>query len=95
MENTELIDEWWIGLAIVAAIVVIAAFLLILVWLAAKRILRLAGTALKVVKEIRYNTQSIWELEKTNGVAVNIQEEAQAIESHAGLVAEALEEVSN
>jgi hypothetical protein len=95
MENTELINEWWIGLAIVAAIVVIAAFLLILVWLAAKRILRLAGTALEVVKEIRYNTQSIWELEKTNAVAVNIHEEAQAIESHAGLVAAALEEVSN
>lgn len=95
MENTELIDQWLIGLAIVGLIVVIAAVLLILVWLAAKRILRLASVALTVVKEIRHNTQSIWELAKTNEVAVSIQEEATKIESHAGLVAEALEEISN
>ncbi len=95
MENTELIDQWLIGLAIVGLIVVIAAVLLILVWLAAKRILRLAHVALTVVKQIRENTDSIWELEKTNEVAVSIHKEAKDISSHAGLVAEALEEISN
>lgn len=91
MEKTELYNEWLIGLALVALVVVIAAVLLILVWLAAKRILRLAGVALEVVKEIQNNTDSIWELEKTNGVAVSIQTEATAIKEHATLVAEALE----
>lgn len=94
MENTELYNEWLIGLAIVGLIVVIAAILLILVWLAAKRILRLAGVALDVVKTIQSNTDSIWELANTNKVATEIQSEAKAIESHAGLVAQALEEVN-
>gem|GEM_PF-603548 len=90
MENTELYNEWLIGLAIVSLIVVIAAVLLILVWLAAKRILGLARVGLVVVKEIQNNTDSIWELEKTNKVAESILTEAKAIEDHATLVAKAL-----
>lgn len=95
MENTELTNQWLIGLAIAGVIVVIAAVLLILIWLAAKRILKLAQAALDLVIEIKNNTHSIWELEKTNQVAGNIQKEAQKIEKHAGLVAEALEEVNS
>ena len=94
MENTALYNEWLIGLAVVGVIVIIAAVLLVLIWLAAKRILKLAGVALEVVKEIQQNTNSIWELEKTNGVATSIQSEATAIKEHATLVAEALEAVS-
>ena len=75
----------------VSLIVVIAAVLLILVFLAAKRILRLAGAALEIVTQIKNNTLPIWELETSNKVAVNIQNEAEAIEAHATLVAEALE----
>ncbi|MGB5371513.1 MAG: hypothetical protein WBN18_13880 [Flavobacteriaceae bacterium] len=91
MENETLFNEWLIGLGLVSLIVVIAAVLLILVFLAAKRILRLAGAALEIVTQIKNNTQSIWELETTNKVAVDIQNEAEAIETHATLVAEALE----
>ena len=91
MENETLFNEWLIGLGLVSLIVVIAAVLLILVFLAAKRILRLAGAALEIVTQIKNNTNSIWELETTNIVATNIQNEAEAIEAHATLVAEALE----
>ncbi len=91
MENETLFNEWLIGLGLVSVIVVIAAVLLILVFLAAKRILRLAGAALEIVTQIKNNTISIWELETTNKVAVDIQNEAEAIEAHATLVAEALE----
>lgn len=91
MEDETLFNEWLIGLVLVSLIVVIAAVLLILVFLAAKRILRLAGAALEIVTQIKNNTQSIWELETTNKVAVDIQNEAEAIEAHATLVAEALE----
>ncbi|WP_273568030.1 hypothetical protein [Maribacter halichondriae] len=91
MENETLFNEWLIGLGLVSLIVVIAAVLLILVFLAAKRILRLAGAALEIVTQIKNNTSSIWELETTNKVAVDIQNEAEAIEAHATLVAEALE----
>lgn len=90
MENETLFNEWLIGLALVSVIIVIAAVLLILVWLAAKRILRLAGAALEIVTNIKNNTLPIWELETTNKVAVDIQKEAKAIEKHATLVAEAL-----
>ena len=91
MENETLFNEWLIGLGLVSLIVVIAAVLLILVFLAARRILRLAAAALEIVTEIKNNTNSIWELETTNKVAVDIQNEAEAIEAHATLVAEALE----
>lgn len=91
MENEALFNEWLIGLALVSVIIAIAAVLLILVWLAAKRILRLAGAALEIVTDIKNNTNSIWELETTNAVAIDIQKEAEAIEEHATLVAEALE----
>ena len=84
-------NEWLIGLVLVSLIIVIAAVLLILVFLAAKRILRLAGAALEIVTQIKNNTNAIWELETTNKVAVDIQNEAEAIEAHATLVAEALE----
>ncbi|TMM56700.1 hypothetical protein FEE95_09355 [Maribacter algarum] len=91
MENETLFNEWLIGLGLVSLIVVIAAVLLILVFLAAKRILRLAGSALEIVTQIKNNTLPIWELETTNKVAVDIQNEAEAIQAHATLVAEALE----
>lgn len=91
MENETLFNEWLIGLGLVSLIVVIAAVLLILVFLAAKRILRLAGAALEIVTQVKNNTQPIWELETTNKVAVDIQNEAEAIQAHATLVAEALE----
>ena len=94
MENTELFNEWIIGLIIVGAVVVIAAVLLILVWTSAKRILNLAQVALAVVKEIKSNTDSIWALKTTNKVAVGIQKEAKAIKDNATLVAEALQEVN-
>ena len=90
MENEALFNEWLIGLVLVSVIVVIAAVLLILVFLAARRILKLAGAALKIVTQIKNNTNAIWELENTNKVAVDIKNEAEAIEEHAILVAEAL-----
>ena len=90
MENEALFNEWLIGLVLVSVIVVIAAVLLILVFLAARRILRLAVAALKIVTQIKNNTNAIWELENTNKVAVNIKNEAEAIEEHATLVADAL-----
>ena len=51
----------------------------------------MAGAALEMVTQIKNNTNAIWELETTNKVAVDIQNEAEAIEAHATLVAEALE----
>lgn len=90
MEESALFQQWYIALAIAGVIVVAAAVLLLLVWNAARRILRLARAALSIVVRIKENTMSIWGLEQTNEVACDILEGAQAIEEHARLVAEAL-----
>lgn len=90
MDEATLYSNFYIGLGIAVVIILAAAVLLILVWNAARRILKLATAALGLVTQIKENTNSIWGLQTTNKVAVDILEGAQAIESHAGLVAEAL-----
>lgn len=90
MDEASLYSNFYIGLAIAVVIIIAAAALLILVWFAARRILRLASAALGLVTQIKENTNSIWGLQTTNKVALDILDGAEAIESHAGLVAEAL-----
>lgn len=90
MDDATLYTNYYIGLAITVVIVLAAAVLLLLVRGAARRILKLATAALGLVIQIKENTNCIWGLEQTNATALDILEGAQAIESHAGLVAEAL-----
>jgi hypothetical protein len=90
MDDAALYGNFYVGLAIAVVLILAAAALLILVWLAARRILRLATAALGLVEQIKENTNSIWGLQTTNEVATNILEGAEAIDAHAGLVAEAL-----
>ncbi len=92
MNDAAYYNEFYIGLAIVGAIVVIAAVLLILIWIAARRILKLANAALGIVVNIKENTLSIWELQNTNHKAIDILNDADAILSNAGAVAQALQE---
>lgn len=92
MADAALFFNWYIGLAIVAVVVVIAAVLLILVWQAAHRILTLAVAALDLVKQIRANTMIIWALEDTNKTALNILADARSIKNHGAAVAQALHE---
>lgn len=90
MDESSLYSNYYIGLAIAVVIILAAAILLLLVRGAARRILNLATAALGLVVQIKENTNCIWGLEQTNAVAGDILEGAKAIESHAGLVAEAL-----
>ena len=90
MDDATLYSNFYIGLGIAVVIIIAAALLLIMVWLAARRILRLASAALGIVVQIKENTNSIWGLQTTNEVATDLLKGAQAIEAHAGLVAEAL-----
>ncbi len=92
MDDAAYYNEFYIGLAIVGAIVLIAATLLILILIAARRILKLAGAALGIVVNIMQNTLSIWELQNTNHKAIDILNEADTILSNAGAVATALHE---
>ena len=92
MNDAAYYNEFYIGLAISGAIVVIAATLLILIWIAARRILKLANAALGIVVNIKKNTLSIWELQNTNHKAIDIFNEAGTILNNAGAVAQALQE---
>ncbi len=92
MNDAGYYKEFYIALAIAGAIVVIAALLLILIWIAAKRILKLANAALGIVVNIKQNTLSIWELQNTNHTAIDILNEADTILGSAGAVAQAFHE---
>ena len=92
MNDAAYYNEFYVGLAIVGAIVLIAATLLILILIAARRILKLAGAALGIVVNIKQNTLCIWELQNTNHKAIDILNEADTILSNAGAVATALHE---
>ena len=92
MDDAAFYNEFYVALALACAIVLIAATLLILILIAARRILKLAGAALDLVITIKQNTLSIWELQNTNQKATEILKEADTILSNAGAVATALHE---
>ncbi len=93
MDDATLYSTWHLWLAIGGVIVLAAAGLLLLVNAAAARILKLAGAALGIVKEIKENTKSIWQLENTNAVAGNVLNEAKSIDDHLSVVAKALHDL--
>jgi hypothetical protein len=92
MNDAAYYNQFYTGLAIAGALVVVAAILLLLIWMAASRILKLATAALSLVIKIKENTLCIWGLLETNHKAINILSEAETIENSAGLVAEAFHE---
>ena len=93
MDET-LLTNWYFALGIAVVLIIAAATLLIMVWMAARRILRLASAALDIVVTIKENTNSIWALEATNTTASEILEGTASISEHAGAVANALHEES-
>ena len=90
MTDATLYSNWFFWLGIASVIVVAAAVLLILVWLAARRILNLAVVALGLVQQVKANTAAIWALEETNTTAADILEDARRIRNNGAAVAHAL-----
>jgi len=91
MTDAELWGTWRIWIAVATAIVVIAAALLITIWLTARSILAHARRALAAAEKIRTNTAPIWALDTTNEVATGLLETVSSIEARGGKLAEALE----
>ncbi len=90
MAEQQVLVYWYIGLAVTAVVVLIAAGLLLAVLATAKRIERGAAAALGLVTQIRENTQVIWALEDTNAVARQLVGGAESILANAGAIAQAL-----
>lgn len=91
MSNTDLWHTWFLWMGVATAVIVIAAALLITIWLTARGILAHAKRAIAAAAQIRENTQPIWALNTTNEVAGQILETVQAIEAKGGKLVEALE----
>ncbi len=90
MADADLWAAWRLWMGVAAAVVLLAASLLVVIWLTARRILADAVRALNAVEMIRANTLPIWALQDTNEVAEDILASVQAIENKGGLLAGAL-----
>jgi hypothetical protein len=92
MTDAELWAAWRIWLGVATLVVVIAASLLIVIWVTARTILGDAVRVLNAVEAIRAQTQPIWGLQDTNDVAADILKTVRAIESKGGALAGALQQ---
>ena len=91
MTDTELWSAWWLWMVVATLVILIAAALLVTIWLTARSILAHARRALAAAERIRESTMPIWALETTNEVAGQILETVQSIEAKGGKLVEALE----
>ena len=91
MTDGDLWAAWRLWLMIAVAIILVAAALLITIWLTARSILAHAVRALAAGDKIRGYTDPIWALDTTNEVAGGLLEAVQSIEAKGGKLAEALE----
>lgn len=91
MADTNLWHAWWLWMGVATAVIVIAAALLITIWVTARSILAHAKRALAAAERIRDNTAPIWALDTTNEVAGQILATVQSIEAKGGKLVEALE----
>lgn len=91
MTDAALWSAWGLWLIVAVVVVLIAATLLVAIWLTARSIMSHALRALAAAESIRENTLPIWELQTTNEVGSQILETVQAIEAKGGLLAAALE----
>lgn len=91
MSDAELWAAWRLWMGVAALVVVIAAGLLITIWLTARGILTEALRALGAAEKIRDNTAPIWALDTTNEVAGELLATVTHIERNGGALAAALE----
>ena len=91
MTDDALWASWRFWMVVATLIILIAAALLITIWLTARSILAHAVRALQAAEAIRRHTLPIWELETSNEVAAGILETVESIEAKSGALAAALE----
>jgi len=91
MTEADLWAAWRFWMVVAGAVVLIAAALLITIWLTARGILSHAVRALHAAEKVRQNTLPIWELQTTNEVATELLATVESIEAKGGKLAEALQ----
>lgn len=91
MSDSELWAAWTFWMIVAAVVILIAAALLVTIWLTARSIHAHAVRALHAADDIRHATVPIWELQTTNELAESLLETVREIEAKGGKLAEALE----
>ena len=91
MTDADLWAAWRLWMIVATAIIIVAAALLITIWLTARSILAHAVRALNAAEKIRQQTLPIWELQTSNEVAEELLATVQSIEAKGGKLVEALE----
>lgn len=91
MTDDGLWATWRIWVAVAMVLVLVAAGLLIVILVVARRILAEAVRALNAAETIRANTQAIWALQTTNEVAERLLDTVEDIAKKGGALAGALQ----
>jgi hypothetical protein len=91
MTSADLWAAWRLWMVVAAVIILIAASLLVTIWLTARSIAGHATRALRAVEAIRDNTRVIWELGTTNEVAEQIRDTVCDIEANSQKLVETLQ----
>jgi len=81
MSSADLWAAWRLWVLVAAVIVLVAAALLVTIWLTARSIVAHATRALRAAEAIRDNTRAIWQLQTTNETAAEIREVVGEIET--------------
>lgn len=91
MTDADLWAAWRIWMAVAVVIVLVAAALLVTIWLTARSIAAHARRAVGALEAIRGNTLAIWGLQTTNEVAEELRDTVRDIETKAAALVEALQ----
>ena len=81
---------WGVWMVVAGVIVLVAAALLVTIWLTARSIVAHATRALMAAEAIQANTQAIWNLQASNVVAEQLRDTVREIEAKASALVAAL-----
>jgi hypothetical protein len=91
MTDADIWAAWRIWMLVAAVVILVAAALLVTIWLTARGIAAHARRAVGALEAIRENTRVIWALQTTNEVAEELRDTVRDIETRAAALAEALQ----
>jgi hypothetical protein len=94
MTSAELWAAWRLWMLVGGTVVLVAAALLVTIWLTARGIADQAARALRAAEAIRDSTRAIWELQTTNEVAEQLRDTVRDIETKATQLVEALNQAA-
>ena len=91
MTDADLWAAWRVWMVLAAVVVLVAATLLVTIWLTARSIAGHARRAVVALEAIRENTRVIWALQTTNEVAEELGDTVRDIDAKSTALAEALQ----